>query len=292
MKHNHTATLLALIVTLLASTTLAFDESQYTSLSVVLRGNDSVNGANDDTRLYFGDWCDIDFPPDGSLRSGIYGSQGLWNTDFSPNPNSLCTSPVRYKLQRDGNFIIKCSADNTIDYITHSNQGRTGDFLMAIDNSCELHIFEGTFGCNELDIHQEIWSSDKYGPWEIDDTLHKGQIYHGLSWYEVVMDPLEGNLEVRNPGSHGTYDIVWQAKDEWDAPPGDNLHDFYAKLTGGGRLILVGIDYQNGKKQEEYFSKTLKRTGGGDCFTLGFEVAGSDPYGVSDPIDFIAVPCE
>ena len=291
MLYSMKATTVALLASLITGTVNSFDEPEYSSLSVVLRGNDSVNGAHDDTRFYFDTWCDIDFPPDGSLRSGIFGSEGLWNTDFQPNPKSLCDSPVRYKLQRDGNFIIKCSSDNSIDYISHSNQGHTGNYFMAIDTSCQLHIFEGTFECNEIDIDNEIWSSDKYGPWEIEDALYKGQIYHGLSWYEVVLNPYDGNLQVRNPGSHGTYDIVWQASDEWDAPPGDHLHDFYAKLTSGGRLILVGIDYQNGMEQEEYFSKRLD-TGGADCFTLGFEVTGEDPYGVSDPIDLIAVPCE
>ena len=187
---------------------------------------------------------------------------------------------------------LNAASDNSFDYISHSNQGHTGNYFMAIDTSCQLFIFEGTFECNEIDIDKEIWSSDKYGPWEIEDALYKGQIYHGLSWYEVVLNPYDGNLEVRNPQSHGTYDIVWQASDEWAAPPGDHLHDFYAKLKSGGRLILVGIDYQNGMKQEEYFSKRLD-TGGADCFTLGFEVkTGEDPYGVSDPIDLIAVPCE
>jgi len=110
-----------------------------------------------------------------------------------------------------------------------------------------------------------------------------------LHWYDTVLTP-DGDLEVRNPGSHGTYDIVWRASDEWDAPPGDHLRDFYAKLTRGGRLILVGIYYEGGMVQEEYFSKNLNPDG--DCYKLGFEVVAEDPYGVSDPIDLIAVPCD
>lgn len=112
----------------------------------------------------------------------------------------------------------------------------------------------------------------------------------GMKWW--LMNPNDGNLEVRNPGSRGTYDIIWQAKDEWDAPPGDHLHDFNMKLTGGGRLILVGIDYQNGMKQEEYYFSKRLDTGGADCFILGFKAIGKDPNGVSDPIDLIAEPCE
>lgn len=72
----------------------------------------------------------------------------------------------------------------------------------------------------------------------------------------------------------------------------EKICDFYAKLTSSGRLILVGIAYTSeGLMGEEYFSKDLK-SAGADCYTLGFEVAGSDPYGVADPIDLIAVPCE
>ena len=294
MMNKATNSVLIVALLLAVSVVHAFDEwdQRHKDVSVVLRGEDSVSGANDETRFYFGEWCYIDFPPNGALRSGIFGTMGLWTTTFQPNPDSLCTPPVRYKLQNDGNFIIKCMEDNTIDYVTHSNQGRTGNFFMATDSSCELHIFDGTFTCNEIDIREEIWSRDKYGSWGINERLYKGQIYHGLSSYEIVLSPYDGNLEVRYPMSHGTYEIVWSAADEWEAAPGENLHDFYAKLTSSGRLILVGIAYTSeGLMEEEYFSKDLK-SAGADCYTLGFEVAGSDPYGVADPIDLIAVPCE
>jgi len=267
------------------------------ALSVVLRGEAeaSVNGTNDETRFYFDDWCYVGFPPSGAIKSSIFGSSGLWTTAFRPNgydnPDSLCTTPVHYELQNDGNFIIKCS-DNTIDYITHSHQGKTGNFFMAIDKSCELHIFEGTITCNEIDIIGEIWSSNKYGSWGINDRLYKGQIYHGLLNYEIVLSPDDGNLEVRYPMSHGTWEVVWSSDDEWEAPPGEYLHDFYAKLTKGGRLILVGIDYTpEGMKEEVYFSKDLD-SDGADCYTLGFEIVAPGPYGVADLIDLIAVPCE
>jgi hypothetical protein len=142
MKKTTTIALLALLI---AGTVSLFDGSEYSSLLVVLRGNESVNGVHDEKRFYFYTWCDIDFPPDSSLQSRIFGSEGLWNMDFEPNPNTLCDLPVCYKLQGDGNFIIKCGANNTTEYITHSNQGHTGNFFMAIDSFCQLHIFEGTF---------------------------------------------------------------------------------------------------------------------------------------------------
>jgi hypothetical protein len=265
----------------------AFD-AWTSDLEVVLRGGDSVNGANNEVRRYHDDYCDIDFPANGALQAGIWGSQGIWHVDFKPSPNSLCSPPVRYKLQNDGNFFIRCN-DNTIDYFTHSNGG-TGNYFMAIDDSCELHIFQGTFTCNAFDIQQEVWSSHKHGSWGINDRLYKGQVYQGMDQYDIVLSPSDGNLEVRYPMSHGTYDIVWSAEDEWKAPPGANLNDFYAKLTPKGRLILVGIDYPS-MKETEYFGKDLK-SGGADCYTLGFKVVGEHPEGFSDPIDLIAVPCE
>jgi hypothetical protein len=276
------------LIAVLMGVVHAFDEWN-SELAVVLRGGDSVNGANDETRFYHGDWCDIDFPANGALQAGIWGSEGLWHVDFQPNPDSLCSPPVRYKLQNNGNFYIKCT-DNTIDYVTHSNQGGTGDYFMAIDNGCELHIFQGTFTCDATDIQREVWSSHKHGSWGINDKLFKGQVYQGMSPYDIVLSPSDGNLEVRSAGSHGTYEIVWSAADEWKAPPGPTLHDFYAKLTPRGRLILVGIDYPS-MKETEYFAKDLN-SGGADCYTLGFEVVGEDPYGVADPVDLIAVPCE
>mmetsp|Transcript_11855 Transcript_11855/g.28367 ORF Transcript_11855/g.28367 Transcript_11855/m.28367 type:complete len:297 (+) Transcript_11855:58-948(+) len=280
----------------LAGVTHAFDEGNGLSgglLSVVMRGGEVIDGADDEKRVFFNYYCDMYFPPNGALSSGIYGTQGLWNTDFRPmswgNANSLCSPPVRYKLQEDGNFVITC-LNNTIDYITHSHQGKEGDYFMAFDRYCELHIFEGTFGCNEIDIRNEVWSSDKRGPWEIEDRLYKGQIYHGLSYYETVLTP-SGNLEVRQPGSRGTYDVLWSAGKEWEASPGDHLHDFYAKLTPEGTLILVGIDYEGGMVEEEYFRKDLN-SGGADCYKLGFEVVGEAEFGDAHPIDLIAVSCD
>jgi hypothetical protein len=278
----------SVLIALLVCVAHAFDAWTGSDLEVVLRGGDSVNGANNELRFYHGGYCDIDFPANGALQAGIFGSEGLWHIDFEPNPNSLCSPPVRYKLQNDGNFFIRCS-DNTMDYFTHSNQGGTGNYFMAIDNGGELYIFQGTFTCNAFDIQQEVWSSHKHGSWGINDRLYKGQVYQGLSPYDIKLSPSDGNLEVRYPMSHGTPEIVWSAKDEWKAPPGANLNDFYAKLTPMGRLILVGIDYPS-MKETEYFAKDLK-SGGADCYTLGFEMVGEDPDGVADPVNLIAVPC-
>jgi hypothetical protein len=275
----------SVLIAVLVGVGHAFD--QWTpEMEVVLRGNDSVAGSNN-PRYYHGGWCVIDFPANGDLYADIMTEYTYGR--FAPNPNSLCSQPVRYKLQRDGNFFIRCS-DNTTDYFTHSNQGGTGNYFMAIDNDCELHIFKGSFQCDAIDIEQEVWSSHKRGSWGINEKLFKGQLYQGLSPYDVELDPRDGNLQVRLAQSHATYDIVWSADDTWKAPPGKNNNDFYAKLTTGGRLILVGIDYPS-MKEKKYFSKDLK-SGGVDCYTLGFKVVGNPTGYGNDLIDLIAVPCE
>jgi hypothetical protein len=109
--------------------------------------------------------------------------------------------------------------------------------------------------------------------------------------YYMMLDPRDGNLEVRYEMSHGTYDVVWQSSDEWDAPPGPEMHDYYAKITKQGFLKLVGIDYSGPSLAESvYFSKDLGANGA-SCFTLGWELKPPANGFVGDPIDLIAVPC-
>lgn len=57
---------------------------------------------------------------------------------------------------------------------------------------------------------------------------------------------------------------------------------------------MVGLDYDDGKRSVMYFSKKLKRSGNGTCFTLGFENVDrpSDWQMYADPIDLVAVECE
>jgi hypothetical protein len=118
--------------------------ADYPEMQLVLRGGESVRATNN-PREYFGGWCEIGFPENGALYAEIPGSEGLWHVDFAPNPNSLCvnsTETVRYKLNRDGNFVIKCGF---LDYITHSHQGQTIDTFMTIDDRCRLYIFRRNF---------------------------------------------------------------------------------------------------------------------------------------------------
>jgi hypothetical protein len=241
---------------------------------VVLRGDGSVLGSST-AKLYHGQYCDIAFPANGALHAGTSGTKGLSHVDFEPNPSTACgnSTPVRYKLEKDGNFFFRC-ANLTTDYNTHSNQGGIGSYFMAIDDHCELHIFKGTFGCDATDIQQEVWSSHKFGSWGIDERLYKGQVYEGLSPYHIVMAP-SGVLEVRTKDANGVSTVVWKS----NVNPGSNDNDFYAKLTAGGRLILVGIDYP-GMVEKEYYAKAL--SGASTCYTLGYKTS---------PFDLIAVKC-
>lgn len=263
----------------------SFDASELPALEVVLRGNDSVKSGV--TRTYHDGYCEIHFPTSGSLWSQIVGSEGLWHIDFAPNTNSFCsdnTDPdqVRYKLQRDGNFFVRCRG--SLDYMTHSHQGEVGDYVMAIDHGCMLHIFEGIMDCNRFDIQREIWSSDRYEPLGPGDRLYKGQVLHRPSY--MMLEPDTGNFELRQELSHGTYEVIYSADWEWDAPPGPELHDYYAKITDDGYLELVGIEYGSTLKEKVYFSKDL-HSNGASCFTLGYEP--SEEY--LGPVDLKAIPC-
>jgi hypothetical protein len=259
------------------------------NLEVVLRVPESVLA--DETRRYHNEVCEISFPSDGALYVRIPGSVGLWHIDFAPNPNSFCKNsdePMRYKMQGDGNFIARCG--DQIDYITHSHQDESGDYFLAIDNACYLHIFKGTLGCDKIDVSEEIWASDFWEPLGPDDRLYKGQILH-LGGTSTILDPSDRDLRVRQDLSHGTYEVLWSAKedDAWIAPPGPNIHDYYAKVTADGHLLLVGIDYTTGPNFTEsiYFDKDLE-SGGADCFTLEFEPV-SDEW--LAPVEPVAVPC-
>ena len=272
----------------IAPATSDFRPAQFDNLrglEVVLRGNESVRGG--ETRIYHDDYCEIGFPNNGNMWSQIRGSEGLWHVDFQPNSNSFCTdntdnSQMRYKLQRDGNFIIRCRG--SLDYMTHSRQDEVGDYMLVIDDNCMLHILKGTIDCNSVDIEREVWSSDIYEPLGPNDRLYKGQILHSPSY--MILEPDTGILELREELSHGTYEVLWSSEWEWDAPPEPELHDFYAKVTEGGHLLLVGIEYGSTLNETVYFDKDL-HSNGASCFTLGYK---PNPEYLG-PVDLIAVPC-
>lgn len=266
---------------------LDFDEDPF-KIEVIMRAPDSITWEAS-PRYYHGGYCEVNLAQDGDLHVDIPGSEGLWHNDYRPLPNGVeCTgATLRYKLQRDGNFITKCG--NEIVDRTHSGGNDIGDKFLAIDSGCKLHIYEGTLEANKVDINNEIWSSDLFEPLGPGDKLHKGQILHGR--YTVVLTPWNGNLEVREELSHGTYEVLWEAEDEWDAPPAPENTDWFAQVTPDGHLTLTGLDYSGGIPPQEtvYFDKDLN-SGGSDCFTLGFEEVNPGEY--LGPVQPVAIPCD
>lgn len=159
---------------------------------------------------------------------------------------------------------------------------------MVMDNECHLHIMEGTLDCDTLDIQDVIWSSELFEPLGPLDRLYKG-VYLYQDGYELEVDPYYGILEVKLPADGGGYWTVWRSDDYSTEPPA-NHHDFYAKVTQGGHLILVAIDYTSGPRLTEtvYFDKDLHTNE--DCFTLGIKQI-QDGHGVGSR-DLVAVPCD
>ena len=103
----------------------------------------------------------------------------------------------------------------------------------------------------------------------------------------------DGRLYIWKEMSHGTSYPLYDSSEEWGANggPSEAYHDFYAKVTTTGELLLVGIEYlpPGDLREEVYFTKDLQWTGGaGDCFYLGLKPK-TDEY--LSPIDLVAVPC-
>lgn len=258
-------------------------------LEVVMRGGDVITSGV--TRQYHQGNCAIKFPRNGNFRTYVSNEEDArWHIPFQPNTKSFCSrndqyDDVFYKLQRDGNFYVNCRGD--FDYITHSHQNKTGDYVMAIDDDCMLYIFEGIIDKNgKRNLQKEIWASDLFEPLGPDDRLRKGQILHDPSY--MVVNPDSGNLEVRKQESDGSLKVLYSADQEWKKPLSSKFHDFYAKVSpNDGHLKLVGIDYEDNFTQTVYFSKNLGAKGL-DCFTLGTEPIDAD----DDVVDLVAIPCE
>jgi len=256
-----------------------------TKMDVVVRGGDPwIEGMDEgEFPTYRNGACTVRFP-----RDGNWATQNGYNTGgWDANQNSLCQSlsatttaggGMKYKLQRDGNFVAYCGY--YLDYATHTGQRQEGDYFMAIDDSCILHIFRGTFDCDSVSIEEEIWTNVRRSPLRNGDRLGKGEmVRHDEDGEDatLVMQSSDGNLVLYA----GDGAVLWAANQEWDGPPPSRFHDFYAKVTDSGYLKLVGIDYQYGE-ETVYFAKKLAG-GGGGCFTVEYDGALSN--------DLVAVPC-
>ena len=120
-------------------------------------------------------------------------------------------------------------------------------------------------------------------------SFGKGERFrHDSNYYEV--DHRNGDFVLWKSASHGTRRVLWRASDHWEAPPGPNVHDFYAKVTNNAYLQLVGIDYTTGPVLTEaiYYQKDLGSVGA-TCFTIELD-PGSSEYILEDN-DIVAVPC-
>lgn len=263
---------------LLGSTAMGFDVSK---IDVVMRAGDPAKVEADEGEFptYRNEACTIRFPRDGNWAT----QNGFYTGGWDANQNSLCmdydsNKVMSYKLQRDGNFVARCG--NQVDYATHTNQGENGDYFLAIDDSCILHIFKGTFECNSLNIEEEIWSNIRLEPLKNGDRLGKGEMVR-FDDSTLIMQSSDGNL-VLYAGHASDDTVLWAANQEWSGPPTGEFRDYYAKITNDGHLQLLGV-YLDGGPDSIYFEKDLRGSSASDgCFTVGYDA-------VAD--DLVAVPC-
>ena len=249
-------------------------------VEVVLREREKIVGLEE--RFYHNGYCKVAFPNNGRLEVSIPGSQGIWFLEFEPSNNSFCSNGgrfVKYELQRDGNFVVRCG--NEIDYSTRTNQGNSGEYALVIDSSCYLHILKGTIECNEnyssSYIDTELWTSHRSAPLGVGDRLGQGEIARFEANGVLHLQSSDCNLVFFEEMSHGTKNILWAANNEWSAPPKATIHGCYAKVTSNGHLQLVGIDYSNSPVLFEtiYFDKDLDPADEA-CFTVAFDPDAND----------------
>jgi len=270
MKTHKTA-----IAFLFSSTAMGFDVS---NMDVVMRGGDpAITELNEgDFPTYRNGACTIRFSRDGNLAT----QNGFYTGGWDANQNSQCMDcsqdkVMTYKLQRDGNFVARCG--NKLDYTTHTNQV-IGDYFLAIDDSCILHLFKGTFDCDSTNVEEEIWTNIRHEPLKNGDRLGKGEMIR-FDNSTLIMQSSDGNL-VLYAGQSSDDTVLWAANQEWDGRP-SGFQDYYAKITNDGHLQLVGVDLQGGP-DSIYFEKDLSGNLGSGCFKVVYD-------NVDD--DSVAIPC-
>jgi hypothetical protein len=149
------------------------------NLEVVMRGGDVIGALDEgDFPTYHADGCTVRFP-----RNGNWATQnGYYTGGFDANQNSQCNgydgTPMTYSLQRDGNFVAYCGYN--LDYATHTGGGFPGEYFLAIDNDCILHLYKGSFNCSSVHVQDELWTNIHLGPIKNGDRLGKGEIVRDL----------------------------------------------------------------------------------------------------------------
>lgn len=254
------------------------------NMDVVMRSDTKIYALDEgDFPTYRNGKCTIRFPRDGNWAT----QNGFHTGGWDANQNSHCTgydfTPMYYQLQRDGNFVAYCGFSR-LDYTTHTGQGFPGDYFLAIDDDCILHLYKGTFGCDSISFEEELWTNIQLEPLKNGGRLGKGEIVRDkVKGTQLIMQSVDGNLVLYGPSASGsaTDNVLWASNMEWTSPPDPKFKDHYAKVTDDGFLELVGIDYQNGD-EAIYFSKYLD-SNGADCFTVEYD---------EEKDDMVAVPCD
>lgn len=198
-------------------------------------------------------------------RTGNLATQNGFNTPngWDANTNSVCRNSshdIIYKLQSDGNLVAQCG--DTVDYATHTSQGQTGgDYVLMIDEECILHLYEGKFGCDGVELENELWTNIRKEALGPGDRLGKGE-YVAWRGRRLILQPGDGNLVLYGPSN----EVLWAADNEWDSPP--TARDYFAHVQPDGHLVLVGVDLETGD-ETPYFDKDLD-SGGKDCFVVEY----------------------
>ena len=194
------------------------------NMDVVLRGGDVVQEMDEgDFPKYRDGKCTIRWS-----RNGNWATQNGFNTGgWDANQRSSCggagpgADVMQYRLQSDGNFVAYCGY--YLDYSTHTGQGLgDGNYFMAIDDQCVLHLYQGTFDCNSITIEKEIWTNIHLEPLQNGDRLGQGEIVRDMTTTgnQLIMQSGDGNLVLYGPSSASATDVVlWAANTEWGGPP-------------------------------------------------------------------------
>lgn len=252
-------------------------------MNVVMRAGDVIVAPN--TRIYENLDCELHFRSNGQLFTNRHDFD-LWHYSWSTNTNSVCNETMKWRLQRDGNLVAKCG--NEVVWVSRTHQGTIGDFIMTMDNRCNLHILKGSMDCNSVNLGEELWANEVRGrPLKPGVRIGRGERWNYRGSYFEMRN--NGDFQVWRAASHGTKDTVWRAsaQTEWTSGPG--TLDFYAKVTTHGHLQLVGVDLSN-RTEHLYFDKDLSPNGPvGDCFTVEVDY-GSSEYNEADNM-LTAVSC-
>jgi hypothetical protein len=142
------------------------------NLEIVMRGGDVILALDEGNfPTYHAGKCTVRFPRDGDWATGNGFYTGGWDANQRSQCNGYDGTPMTYKLQRDGNFVAYCGYN--VDYATHTSRGGPGEYFLAIDDDCILHLYKGS-------PDFELWTNIHLKPLKNGDRLGKGEIVRDL----------------------------------------------------------------------------------------------------------------